>query len=88
MTAMSTFMSIDRPHLQSELFRPALQYPSPTVGVGQCTDRWLQAGAGDRIHRCYSSKPLWKDLATCTQGTRTAEDGFVSTSGGTEFIRN
>src|SRR2546430_16724083 len=28
MTAMSTFMSIDHPHLQSELVRPALQYPS------------------------------------------------------------
>jgi acyl-CoA synthetase (AMP-forming)/AMP-acid ligase II len=28
MTAMSTFMSTDHPHLQPELFRPALQYPS------------------------------------------------------------
>ncbi|TMD41661.1 MAG: long-chain fatty acid--CoA ligase [Chloroflexi bacterium] len=28
MTAMSTSMSTDHPHLQPELFRPALQYPS------------------------------------------------------------
>src|SRR5947209_11037373 len=28
MTAMSTSMSSDHPHLQPELFRPALQYPS------------------------------------------------------------
>src|SRR6059058_1910372 len=28
MTAMSTSMSTDHPHLQPELFRPSLQYPS------------------------------------------------------------